>query len=217
MKRLLRRLLCFLFFILFVATCLVLIAMNGILWNIDPEKTDRKTFVRIMQIRDFRRFSPDFIERLTNRAEREFGRHSPNRPTFDLPAWERNIHIYFQTHRSSQPSNMENNLTMMIKTRYFQLMYEYQSAASDRKAALMSDVVADMRYWREIYFDYVRSLGQPEPTLAELFQDFQRMIAQFKEGAAPEEIELIDKFAKDVNLIMFAAEVQKSLFDLWNQ
>jgi len=205
------RLLYFLLPLPFLAVCFVMIALNGILGNINPEKLDRQTFVRVIQIRDFHQFSPDLIERLTLRAEQEFGRHSPNRPVFELPSWEKRLHIHFQQHRSEQPSFMENNMTLMARVRYFQWMYEYNSATRAQKAELMNDVVADMRYWQEIYLDYIRFLGLPEPTPTELYQDFLRMINNFKENASPEEITLIDSFARDMSQVLFASEVQRSI------
>ena len=203
----------FLLLLLIVMLCCAVVASHGIFWNVQPETMDRQTLVRVIQLRDFRRFSPDFVERLTNRAEQEFGRHSPNKPTFELSSWEKRIHVYFQAHRSSQQSYTEANLTAMARLRYFEWMNEYHTAAPLRKAELMLDVVADMRYWQELYFDYLRFLGQPEPTLAELLDDFQRMIEDFKVGASPEEIVLIDSFAQDMNRALFAAEVHKTLWD----
>ena len=220
MSNVLKKLFRWCFFLIplpFLAVCFVMIALNGILGNINPEKTDRQTLVRVMQLRDFRQFSPDLVERLTLRAEQEFGRHSPNKPLFELPGLEKKIHVYFQTHRSSQQSALENNLALMAKLRYFQWMHEYQSAPSaGEKAVLMKEVVEDMRYWQEVYLEYIRSLGQPEPTLAELYDDFQRMIEQFKVGASPEEEKLIDFFAKEMSRALFATEVQKSIFNLFS-
>jgi len=209
------RLLFFLIPLPFFAVCLVMISLDGIFDNIEPEKTDRQTLVRIMQLRDFSRLAPDLIERLTSRAEQEFGRHSPNKPVFAISFLEKKIHVYFQTHRSNQRSCLERNLTLMARVRYFQWMYEHQTAASARKAALMNDVVADMRYWQEVYLDYVRSLGQPEPTLAELYQDFQRMIEEFKIGATSEEVVQIDSFAQSMSRALFATEVQRSIFNFF--
>ena len=191
-----------------------MIALDGIFGNIEPEKLDRQTLVRVIQLRDFRQFSPDLAKRLTYRVEQEFGRHSPNKPVFELHPWEKKIHVYFQTHRSSQKSYSETNLTVMAKVRYFQWMNEYQSATSDQKAVLMNNVVEDMRYWQTVYLDYVRFLGQPVPTPAELYQDFLRMIEKFKEGASTVEVVQIDSFAQSMSRALFAAEVQKTLMDI---
>ena len=199
----------------FLAVCVVMIALDGILGSINPEKIDRQTLVRVMQMRDFRQFSPELIEHLTLRAEQEFGRHSPNRPVFELPPWEKRLHVHFQQNRSEHPSYMENNMTLMARVRYFQWMYEYDSATRIRKAELMNDVVADMRYWQEVYLDYVRYLGLPEPTLAELAQDFQRMIEHFRVDALPEEIVKIDSFARDMNRALFASEAQRSIMNIF--
>ena len=210
------RLLYFLLPLPFLVVCFVMIVLDGILGNIDPETLDRQTLVRVMQMRDFRLLSPDMIERLAFRAEQEFGRHSPNRPVFELSSWEKRLHVHFQQNRSTQPSFMEHNMTLMARIRYFQWMYEYDSASRVRKAELMNDVVADMRYWQEIYLDYVRFLGLPEPTLAELAQDFQRMIEAFKVDASPEEIAKIDSFARDMNQALFASEAQRSIMNLFS-
>jgi hypothetical protein len=193
-----------------------MLALNGIFGRVEPETMDRQTLVRVMQLRDFRQFSPDLVERLTDRAEREFGRHSPNKPRFDLPPLEKKTHLYYRTHRSNQRSQLEINLSIMARLRYFQWMYEYQSAALDRKAVLMNNVLEDMRYWQEVYLDYVRSLGQPEPTLAELYLDFQRMIEDFKVGASAEEMVLIDSFTQEMSRALFAAEIRQTIWNLFS-
>jgi len=205
-----------LFTVLFLLTGGVLFVWSGVFGNVDPEKLDRKTLIRVIQFRNFHRFSPDLVERLTNRAEQEFGRHSPNKPVFEFPHWEKKIHIYFYTHRSNRQSSMETNLTAMARVRYFQWMQEYQSSAPDSKAALMNEVVEDMRYWQTLYLDYMRCLEQPEPTLAELHQDFVRMIESFKVGASPEEIVQIDSFSRDMSRALFVAEVQKTIMDMFS-
>ena len=182
-----RRLILFSLPLPFFAVCLVMIALNGIFGDIDPEKMDRQTLIRVIQLRDFRQLSPDLLNRLTDRAEQEFGRYSPNKPTFDWSAREKEMYIYFQTHRSSQKSYLERNLAFMAKIRFCQWMNEYHSVSLSRKAVLMNDVVDDMRYWQEIYFNFLRSLDQPEPTPIVLYQDFQQMIEDFKAGESPEE------------------------------
>ena len=198
----------------FLAVCLVMIVLDGIFGDIDPEKMDRATLIRVIQLRDFRRLSPGLLDRLTDRAEKEFGRHSQKRPTFEFSSWEKNMHIYFQARRSSQLSYLENNLMLMAKIRYFQWMNEYQSVPLSRKAALMNDVVEDMRYWQGIYFDYLHSLELPEPSPIALYQDFQQMIEDFKVGASPEEAKQIDFFADHLRSALFAAEAQK-MFQNW--
>jgi hypothetical protein len=200
----------------FLAVCIVMIALDGIIGNVEPEKMDRQTLVRVIQLRDFRKLSPNLIERLTSRAEQEFGRHSSNKPVFELSPWEKRVHVYFQTHRSSRRSLSETNLTVMARTRYFQWMYEYQDSVADQKAALMNNAVEDIRYWQTVYLDYVRSLELPEPTHAELYQDFLRMIEDFKVDASPEEIVLIDSFAKNLSRALFAAEAQKTIMELFS-
>jgi hypothetical protein len=190
----------------FFTVCIVMIAWNDIFGDIEPETIDRQTLIRVLQLRDFCQFSPDLIERFTFRAEQEFGRHSANKPVFEFSPIVKEVHIYFQTHRSSQRSHLENNLNVMAKGRYFQWMQEYQSAPPVRKAALMKDVLEDLYYWQDVYLDYVRSLGLPEPSELELLLDFQRMTEGFKEGASPEEVKMIDSFAKG----MIAAEAGKS-------
>jgi len=197
----------------FLAVCVVMIALDGILGNVEPETLDRPSLIRVMQVRDFRQFSPELVERLTLRAEQEFGRHSPNPPVFELSALEKKMHVHFQQNRSKQEQKayMENNLTLMAKVRFCQWMHEYNAAPRARKAELMNDIDAEMRYWQEVYFDYLRCLGQPEPTLAELAQDFQQMIEAFKVDVSPEEAAKIDAFAKDMSRVLFASEVQRSI------
>jgi len=205
-----------LFSILLLVSGLVLFAWSGVFGNVDPVEIDRQTLIRVIQLRDFGKFSPDLVERLTDRAEQEFGRQSPNRPAFELSYWEKQLHVYFYSHRSDRPSKMETNLTMMAKIRYVQWMQEYQSAEPERKAAFMSEVVEDMRYWQAVYLDYVRFLEAPEPTQAELYQDFVRMIDNFKTGASPEEIVQIDSFAQSLCRALFAAEMKKTIWNLFS-
>ena len=207
------RLLYFLIPLPFLAVCFMMVALNSILGHINPETLDRQTLVRVMQIRDFRQFSPDWIERLTLRAEQEFGRHSPNPPVFELPSWEKKVHTHFQKNRSEQKSSLEINLTLMAEIRFCQWMHEYNSASRVRKADMMNNIAADMHYWQEVYFDYLRFLGQPEPTLTELAQDFQRMVEAFKADASPEEAAKIDTFAKEISRALFTSEVQRSIMN----
>jgi len=199
----------------FLAVCVVMIALDDILGNIEPETLDRLTLIRVMQVRDFRHFSPELVERLTLRAEQEFGRHSPNPPVFEFSAVEKRVHAHFQKNRSEQKASMEINLTMMANVRFCQWMHEYNAAPRARKAELMNNVVEDMNYWQTVYFDYLRSVGQPEPTLAELAQDFQQMVETFKVDVPPEEAALIDAFAKDMSRVLFASEVQRSIMNLF--
>ena len=186
-----------------------MLALNSIFGDIDPETIDRQTLVRVIEFRDFRRFPTDLIERLTDRVEQEFGRHAPQQPVFDLPPWEKKIHLYFQTHRSEQLSRFEINLTLMAKIRYLHWMKEYQDAPLAQKRALMSDVREDMRYWQAVYLDYVRYLEQPEPTELELLLESQRMIENFKVDASPENAKLIDSFAQSIVQSVIAAEASK--------
>lgn len=211
LKRTIYRLLFFLLPLPFFAVCIAMIAAKGIFGVIDPENIDRQTFVRIVQLRDFRRFPPDLTESLTHWAEQEFGRRSPRRPQFELPVWEKKISAYFRAHRSERQSRTETNLTAMAKIRFFQWIHEYQVSTLAQKASLMNDVVADMRYWQEVYLDYLRCLNFPEPTLAELYQEFVRMIENFKVDASPEEVVCIDSFTRDMNKALFASEVQRSI------
>ena len=95
---------------------------------------------------------------------------------------------------------------LMARIRYVQWMHDHQSGTLRERGELMREVVEEMRYWQEIYFDYLRFLGQPEPTLAELHEDFQRMIGAFKVGASPEEAEQIDSFARTMSMALFVAE-----------
>ena len=208
-----RRLLLLLLALLFLMLCFGIVASKGIFWNVEPETINRQSLVRVIQLRNFDRFSPDFIERLTSRAEQEFGRHAPNRPVFELPQWEKRIHVYFQKNKPTTQSYLEKNLTLMARIRYFQWMIEYQSDSLPQRAMLMGNVIEDVRYWRDVYFEYIRFLGQPEPTLAELQEEFQKMIESFKIDASPEDVELIDSFAQDMTRLMFAAEVQKTVID----
>ena len=212
-RLLLYRLLILLLLVLLVAICAALFSMRGIFGNLEPETMNRQTLIRVIQLRDFRQFSPDLLERLTNRAEQEFGRHSPNRPIFEFSPLEKRIHLYFGSNRSERQSYLEGNLTLMARVRYFQWMHEHQSATLVQRAALMNEVVEDMHYWRELYTDYLRFLEQPEPTLSELQDNFQQMIEDFKEGASPEEVRLIDSFAQSLNRALFASELQRTILD----
>ena len=208
-----RRFVIVLFIVFLFATVASFIASKGIFWAVVPESITRQQLARVIQIRDFEQFSQEQVERFTDRAESEFGRHSANKPRFDMPWWEQPIHVYFQNKKNRRPSYMENNLTLMSQVRFFQWMYAYKVAGREEKASIMQTAVDDMRYWRQVYFDYLRSMNQPEPTIAELQAEFNNMIDQFKRNALPEEIELINVFAQDIQRSLFAAEIRQTISD----
>jgi hypothetical protein len=196
---------------LVIAAEIGMISAENIFGRIDSENVSRATLVRIMQLRDFRQLPPETVERITERAEKEFGRHGIQKPTFSFSNTEKKVYAYFQTHRSANLSFFETNLNLMSKLRYIRLMNDYEQGTKEQRNVQMQNLVEEMRYWQTIYIDFLRAADLPIPTLAELIQEFQTMIQKFKEGEPPEMAARIDDFTRHLTRTLVAKEIQGTL------
>lgn len=200
--------------------------LNRIFGDFNPKKVDRATLVRIMQLRDFRTFSEEKRRQMTDRCEKEFGRQSKQKPTFEFSGIEKKIYTYFQAKRRSQREHdkqsaapislMENNLSIMARIRYFQWMNDYEHGDPPQQRALMNGIADDMKYWQSIYMAFLRASDQPIPPLMELIQEFEMMIDGFKIEATPEEVGRIDSFKQQMNAAIVAREVQGAARNIGN-
>ena len=181
--------------------------MNNVFGSIKPEKLDRPTLIRVMQLRDFRQMTPEQVVALADRAEAEFGRNGAMRPIFDFTPAEKKIYAYFRDERTARKSFFEGNLMLMARTRYFQWMNDYEILSEVDRVELMRNVTAEMKYWETIYMDFLHAAELPIPSMAELIREFEKMIDDFKIGATPEEIVRIDTFKRRMNTAIVAGEV----------
>jgi hypothetical protein len=199
----------FVFSLAFVfSVCAAMFAAKDIFGEIKPETVDRQTFIRIMQFRNFRQCHPALVVRLLQRAEAEFGMHALQKPVFNYPPYEKRMFLYFQEHRSTTNSLLEDNLDVMAQKRFFLWLDEYDSATKSEKKALMKRYVDEVHYWQMVYFQYLEALDQPRPNTMQLLEDFQNMIVRFKIDQTPETIADIDRFAKALHQHLIASRVQ---------
>ncbi len=194
-----------------LATCL-----NGIFGPLDFDQnlvdTDRATLVRIMQLRDMRHFSQEELRRFIVRVENEFGRQGI-KPTFDYGPLEKKIYAHFVKQRSRKnqqntpqtPATMEQNLMLMIRARYFEAMNDYEGRKFAERMILMRDVVADLKHWEAVYMEFLRAIDVPIPSMMELYRDFEKMIAEFKLGATPEEVARLEMFTRHLSAAMIGS------------
>jgi hypothetical protein len=197
----------------------VMISLHSVLGTIHPKTIDRSTLIRVMQIRDFRILPPKTVAELAERAEAEFGRNSLQKPVFQFSETEKNVYAYFQSNRQKEkqqqhPSYFETNLILMAKSRYFHWMNTYAAAAPEEQSVLMNEIVDDMNYWQTVYLDFLQAANLPVPSLAELIQEFDEMIEQFKVGATEDEIARIDHFKRRMNAAFVASEVHNATKNL---
>ncbi|MGL4593792.1 MAG: hypothetical protein ACRCUY_03575 [Thermoguttaceae bacterium] len=197
--------------ILFFSTLLIIVLVTLVMWSfrcvygpIDPEKLDRGTVIRIMELRDFRRFSPELLAEMTSRVEAEFGIHAAQKPDFRFSDLEKRIYSYFQKNRSQSPSYFEQNLRLMGRTRYFDWMNRYETFSKEERGVLMRNITDEMKYWENVYMDFLRGAEIPIPPLAVLIQEFMEMIESFKEGASQEDAVRVDQFKQKLNEALVA-------------
>jgi hypothetical protein len=176
-----------------------------------------------MQLRDFRTFSAERIERITDRCNAEFGRKSPNPPVFHFSPAEKRIYARFEEqHRKKDKNNsgvkeypqfavsyFESNLFSMVRNIYFRRMKEFDAANAEKRQQILTESADDLKYWQQVYFDFVGAAGLSIPTLSELLQEYEEMTEGFKFGASDEEIRQLTTFKKNLNLAVISKEIQK--------
>ncbi|MDR0869829.1 MAG: hypothetical protein LBN39_03470 [Planctomycetaceae bacterium] len=188
--------------------CAAMLLMSKVFGPLNVDGLDRSTLVWVMKLRNFQALPLQTQNELTARSEAEFGRSAKQKPLFQFSGAEKKIYAYFRSNASTQPSVFENNLMLMARIRYFQWMTAYETGTPEAKAALMREIVRDMKYWQEIYLDFLYAADLPVPTLAELIQEFEKMIDGFKKDAAPVDAARIDTFKYEMNRAIAANEVQ---------
>lgn len=197
---------------LVLITGTIALAFSQVFGPFNPDKVDRATLIRAMQLRDFRTFSPDALRRTTDRAESEFGRKSAQKPVFEFSSTEKKVYAYFQEGRAGNPekgpsSHFETNLLLMARLRYFQWMNDYEAFSDEQRKALMNEIADDMKYWQSVYMDFLRAADLPIPSIQELIREFEQMIDRFKVDATPDEVARIDSFKQKMNQAIVAREL----------
>lgn len=192
---------------LIVSVGTIACSMQRVFGPVDPASIDRLTLIRVMQLRDFRTFSRPTLERMTDRAEAEFGRKAAEKPRFEFSDPEKRIYAYFRDKKTARKSHFETNMLLMARTRYFQWMNDHEILDADARTELMRGVVDDMKYWETLYLDFLRAAELPIPSMAELLREFDEMIDGFKTGATDEEVVRIDSFKRNMNKAIVAREM----------
>ncbi len=205
----------------FLLFCALMLQQNAVFGPLDfPQNlvnTDRQTLYHLMMLRDFSMFSAEELRVMTARIEREFGRHG-TKPTFSYSKPIQRVFVFFLKKRppaeaartATSASRFESNLLLMIRMRFFDTMLQTESSPPAKKAAMMKEVAADLKYWNSVYTDFLQALDQPVPSLMELYREYELMIAQFKAGVTPEKAVRIDQFSR----LIIATSVSQS-FQLW--
>lgn len=199
---------------------------NSVFGAFDPNRIDRATLSRIMQLRDFRRFSSEKQLALTNRCETEFGPRAVQKPVFQFSGSEKKLYAFFQKQHQNRNSGrggksgsgvyFETNLSLMARLRYFQWMDAYDTLSDKERRDLLNRIVGDLKYWQTIYFDFLQAADLPQPSIAELIREFDNMIEAFKIGATDKDIARIDSFKQQISASIIAREVQEASDRLGN-
>ncbi|MCL2743128.1 MAG: hypothetical protein FWE67_04685, partial [Planctomycetaceae bacterium] len=171
----------------------------------------------VLQLRDLRDLSAETIEKIADRSNAEFGRLSPKPPVFSFSSVEKKIYAHFgKQHRKNSEeeknnpgvSYFENNLSLMVRSIYFRRMKEFDTAGPEKRKNILTETADDLKYWQEVYFNFVDAAGIPKPSLSELLREYDEMIEGFKDGAAEDEIRQITAFKKNLNLVLIGKEMQ---------
>jgi len=180
-------------FLLVVAS--TVIALRPLFGPIDSENVGREQLVRLMQFRDFRALPPVHIAKLSERCDVEFGRRSGKMPEFRFSASEKKMYAYFADREGqSRATRFETNLNLLARAKYFDWMNRFDSLAHEEQAALMNEIVDDMKWWGDLYVNFLRAAELPIPSPVELMEDFFDMIESFKIGADAGDAKRIDRF-----------------------
>lgn len=187
------------------------IAVEPVFGPLDAEQAsqlNRATLIRIIQLRDFRQMSPETVDALTERACREFGR-TGHKAVFEYSRLEKNLITHYydagQTLKKSgktpQASRLDSNLRLMARSVYFRWLDEYDATSLSEHPAMMKEVVADLKWYEVMYFDFLHSIDRPIPPIPELLQDFDDLINSFKVGESDEKKAKIDQFKRRMNAV----------------
>ena len=193
---------------LIVVACLVF----GLRWlfePIDPGHVDREHLVRLLEFRDFRPLPPQVITKLSERYDAEFGRRSGTMPTFGFSTAEKRIYAHYGGTRKANATRFETNLNLLARAKYFDWMIRFESLSSREQPAMMFEIINDMKWWEELYMNFLRAAGLPIPTAAELMREFDIMVESFKDGADTADIARIDRFKRRMIAGFVAYELRK--------
>ena len=163
---------------------------------IDPETVDRARLIRLIQFRDFRKLPAPLVAELSERCDAEFGRRSGKMPEFRFSAAEKKIYAHYSGKRKTGDTRFETNLNLMARTKYFDWMNRFESLPRREQPALMHEIIDDMKWWEDLYMNFLRAAELPIPPLAELMKEFDEMIESFKNGADPENVKRVDQFKR---------------------
>ena len=207
-----RRLLGVVFFfgapVFLIAVACVAVGLRPVFGPIDLENIDRNIMVRLLQFRDFRAFPAPLVAKLSERYDAEFGRRGGKMPEFRFSAAQKRIHAHYESKSKTNGTRFQTNLNLLARAKYFDWMDRFESLARKEQPALMNEVIDDMKWWEDIYMNFLRAAEIPIPSQAELMRQFDEMIESFKTGAAAEDVKRIDRFKKR----MAAGFVARAMF-----
>ncbi len=187
------------------------VCLQSIFGPIDPPNVDRDRLVQLMKFRDFRTLSSPVIAGLAERNDVEFGRRSGKMPEFRFSSTEKKIYAYFGAKRQTNGSCFETNLRLMARAKYFDWMNRFETLSSPEQSALMNEIIDDMKWWEELYMNFLRAAELPIPSLAELMREFDEMIESFKIGAEAADIARIDRFKQRMSAGFVAREIKNTV------
>ena len=196
---------------LIVIACTVF-SLRWLFEPIDPKNVDRGRLVRLLQFRDFRPLPPPLVANLSERYDAEFGRRSEKMPEFNFSTAEKRIYTHYGGTRKSTSTRFETNLNLLARAKYFDWMARFESLPRKEHPALMLEIIDDMKWWEELYMNFLRAAGLPIPSLAELMEEFDGMIESFKDGAADADIARIDRFKRQMVVGFAAHELRKTFW-----
>ncbi|MDR2172445.1 MAG: hypothetical protein LBP59_20070 [Planctomycetaceae bacterium] len=189
----------------------------------DPEGVDRFVLVRQLQFRDFRQLTPEAVIRFTNRVELEFGLDSLERPKFEFSFLVKRIILRYQNPNpfkspppAAQLSRCERNLQLIAKTRYFQWMETTSNADKSDYAKKFERIVAELKYWGKVYYDFLDALGLPRPTIQEELEQMENLINEFKKGEPAEQVDRIENFKREIIKAYMQNEIKNAVENVTN-
>ena len=200
-----------------VLLCTLLYCWLPVFGRLQPENIDRLTLVRVLQLRNLRDLPAETIEKIADRSNAEFGRQSQKPPVFSFSSAEKRIYAHFgeqhyknsgEEKKKSGTSYFESNLSLMVRSIYFRRMKEFDNAGLEQRQRILTETTDDLKYWQEVYFNFIDAAGLPRPSLTELLREYDEMVEGFKTGATEDEVRQISEFKKNLNLAFLGKEMQ---------
>ena len=191
-----------------IAAACTAISLQSVFGPVDPEKTDRDRLVRLMQFRDFRMLSDPLVAKLSERYDAEFGRRSGRMPKFRFSTAEKRIYAHYGGARRTNDTRFETNLNLVARVKYVDWMDRFESLSRKEQPAMMNEVIDEMKWWEDLYMNFLRTAELPIPSQVELMKEFDNMIESFKIGAEDKDRKRIDRFKQR----MIAGFVARAMF-----